>query len=275
MVLTGKNSKSPISLISAVTMVLVSFDKTFFTFSMIDTQSLALQGTKQQYKISNRPSTNQIPCAHHRHRKHRTLTSTSLARLPLGCAARRSARLTLARYRIELAGLILLASAVAAARKRLADLRDDHAKVPTLVATTLDRLATQAALYSQGAGPESWISVGQLRDDVLRDEFSAKRRERLWKRVKAVVEMNANVRASVREGRGGDVSRVWEWIGSVGFIEDAWAVSGRRESSRLSLGPVIGSSPVVSVEGNGTGNGNGNAGREMGQRRWDEGRPMY
>ncbi|KAI9876996.1 MAG: inner nuclear membrane protein enriched at telomere/subtelomere region [Pleopsidium flavum] len=198
------------------------------------------------------------------HTGHRTIASTSLARLPIRCAARRSARLALARYRVELAGLILLASLVAAARKHITNLRDDNARVPMLVSTTLDKLATQAALYTQGATPEAWISVGQLRDDVLRDEFSAKRRENLWKRVKAVVEMNANVRASVREGRGGEVSRVWEWIGSVGLIEDAWGVSGRRDSSRVSLGPVASSSPVP-VEG----------GREMEQRRWDEGRPVY
>jgi len=158
----------------------------------------------------------------------------------------------------------LLASLVAAARKHITNLRDDNARVPLLVSTTLDKLATQAALYTQGAAPEAWISVGQLRDDVLRDEFSAKRRENLWKRVKAVVEMNANVRASVREGRGGEVSRVWEWIGSVGLIEDTWGVSSRRDSSRPSLGLVGGSSPVP-VEG----------GREMEQRRWDEGRPVY
>lgn len=85
--------------------------------------------------------------------------------------------------------------------------------------------------------------------------------------------MNANVRASVREGRGGDVSRVWEWIGSVGFIEDAsWAsAAGRRDSSRLSLGPVNSSSPVVAVDGNGTSDGV----KEMEQRRWDESRPVY
>ena len=169
---------------------------------------------------------------------------------------------------------------MAAARKHVTNLRDDQAKVPTLVATTLDRLATQAALHHQGASPESWISVGQLRDDVLRDEFSAKRRDRLWKKVQAVVEMNANVRASVREGRGGDVSRVWEWIGSVAFIEDAWGAAGRRDSSRLSLGPAVnGSSPLVSLDGNGAGNGianaNGNGSRAMEQRRWDEGRPIY
>ena len=116
---------------------------------------------------------------------------------------------------------------------------------------------------------ESWISVGQLRDDVLRDEFSDQRRERVWKRVRAVVEKNANIRASVREGRGGDVSRVWEWIGSVGLLEDgAWSGGAKK---RVSFGPVVdrtfddGASPMEVAEV-----------RDMVEKRkWDEGRPVY
>lgn len=147
--------------------------------------------------------------------------------------------------------------------------RNDTARIPTLLATTLDRLATQAALHARGDAAESWISVGQLRDDVLRDEFSDKRRESMWKRVRAVVERNANVRASSRELRGGDVSRVWEWIGSVGLLDDAWPrdrVSGGRK--RVSFGGVV---------DEGTPNGpEASSGGEMEeQRKWDEGRPIY
>lgn len=131
--------------------------------------------------------------------------------------------------------------------------------MPNLVATTLDRLATQAALHVRGDAAEPWISVGQLRDDVLRDEFSAKRREEIWKKVKAVVEMNANVRSSVREGRGGEVSRVWEWIGSVGLLgEDAWS-GPRRSNARISYGGGLDGERGLTPEG----------------RTWDEGRPVY
>lgn len=140
------------------------------------------------------------------------------------------------------------------------------------MATTLDRLATQAALYNRGDTGEPWISVGQLRDDVLRDEFSAARREGIWKKVKAVVEMNANVRASVREGRGGDVSRVWEWIGSVGMLggeeppEQPWRGS-RRASGRVSW---VGAGPSEGERAS------PERGREMAEtRKWDEGRPIY
>jgi len=104
-------------------------------------------------------------------------------------------------------------------------------------------------------------------------ELQGKRREQLWKRVQAVVEGNANVRASVREGRGGDVSRVWEWIGGIGNHQIASHF--RRESGhvRFSMSPG---------DGNEIATGEGDvddktfirhASRES--RKWDEGRPIY
>lgn len=145
--------------------------------------------------------------------------------------------------------------------------RSDIARVPELVGTTLDRLSTQAALHARGEASEPWVSIGQLRDDVLRSELRGSRREELWKRVRGVVESNANVRAAVREGRGGDVARVWEWIGGLGNH-----LGGvRRESGRVrfSLSPgeeilpddkdderILARSPRES-------------------RKWGEGRPVY
>lgn len=147
----------------------------------------------------------------------------------------------------------------------------DRSRVPELVATTLDRLSTQAALYARGDAQEPYISIGQLRDDVLRTELHGKRRERLWKRVQAVVEGNANVRASVREGRGGDVSRVWEWIGGIGNHQ----IEGhsRRESGRVrfSLSP---GGEIAAGEGDSDDKTLiHNSSRES--RKWDEGRPIY
>lgn len=79
-----------------------------------------------------------------------------------------------------------------------------------------------------------------LRDDVLREEFRVKARERLWDVVKGLVEGNANVRTMVREGRTGEVSRVWEWIGAVQRIEGS-------ATKRLSGGVVgrIAGSPLA------------------------------
>lgn len=84
-----------------------------------------------------------------------------------------------------------------------------------------------------------------------------------------MVERNANVRASVREGRGGDVSRVWEWVGSVGLLEDAAWHGGANK--RVSFGPEVEGlldEMPTSMEGR--------EGRVMVEKRkWDEGRPVY
>lgn len=128
---------------------------------------------------------------------------------------------------------------------------------------TLDRLANQATLHVQDpeTHPEGWISIGQLRDDVLRDQHSIKKREALWSRVRNIVEMNANIRSSQREDRNGEISRVWEWIGAVGNIEPS---ERRRKSGRVSWG-VYDGSPVSGSDG----------GPEVAQNRWQEGRPIY
>ena len=143
------------------------------------------------------------------------------------------------------------------------------ARVPELVAMTLDRLATQAALHARGEAHEPYISIGQLRDDVLRSELQGRRREALWARVRTVVEGNANIRAAVREGRGGDVARVWEWIGGISSVSDrdggnfAASVS-RRDSSKLSP-----NQPEQQYESERTPVG------ARTSRTWDEGRPIY
>ncbi|RHZ57915.1 putative sister chromatid separation protein (Src1) [Aspergillus thermomutatus] len=162
------------------------------------------------------------------------LTSTSIARLPLACAFRRHIRLSLLAYRLPLSILIITILGLVRARAKVLARRSDLARVPELVATTLDRLATQAALHARGDAREPYIPIGQLRDDVLRSELQGKRREELWKRVRSVVEENANIRAAVREGRGGDVARVWEWIGGIGGVQGnalESSVTRRRESN--------------------------------------------
>lgn len=145
------------------------------------------------------------------------------------------------------------------ARNSIRDMKSDSARIPELVSLTLDRLATQAALHSNNQAREGFISVGQLRDDVLRGEFSAKRREKMWKGVRGVVEDNTNVRAAVKESRSGEVSRVWEWIGETANLE----LEDRRRSGRITWG---------NDESNEEGE---KPQKEMEMRKWDEGRPIY
>lgn len=131
---------------------------------------------------------------------------------------------------------------------------------------TLDRLATQAALKEDGRVGEAFISVGQLRDDVLRNVFDRAERERAWVRVKKIVEANSNVRAATREGgKTGEWSRVWEWIGPVNLVP---GLEGRRSGGMIENG----SSPAGPSRG-GTPSGDERKGLEV--RKWDEGRAIY
>lgn len=151
--------------------------------------------------------------------------------------------------------------------------------MPELVATTLDRLATQAALHARGGAREPYIPIGQLRDDVLRSELQGKRREELWQRVRRVVEGNANVRAAVREGRSGDVARCWEWIGGIGSVTTPSGPSGKLDSSacrdraQFSFPSPSGN---VDVDHHMVAENKDDPATSPRQaRRWDEGRPIY
>ncbi|KAF2195695.1 sister chromatid separation protein-like protein [Zopfia rhizophila CBS 207.26] len=197
----------------------------------------------------------------------RTLTSTSLAELSLSCSIKRSLRQTLERYLWQLVLVFLTVGSGFYGRYSITSSRAMEARAAQLAGNVFDRLANHAALNYQEPGvyPELGISMTQLRDDILRNEFSSSRRQKLWEKVQKKVEHNSNIRAAVREGRSGDVARMWEWIGPVQPIDDGRG-SSRRESSRYSLGPAIASSPPDSAPWEM---------KELKNSAWDEGRPIY
>lgn len=135
-----------------------------------------------------------------------------------------------------------------------------EARAKQLASEVFDRLASHAALSYQepGAYPERGISMAQLRDDVLRNEFSSSRRQKLWERVQKKVEFNSNIRAAVRTTNSGDVARMWEWIGPMHLIEDGRS-SGKREGGHFSIETKT---PNVS-------------GETKEKKTWIEGHPVY
>lgn len=201
----------------------------------------------------------------------RSLSSTSLAFVPFGCAIRGWVRQSLERNIWKFVVVTVCAAAGFYGRYSIRYSRETEVKAKKLASDTFDRLSDHASHHNDDPGryPELGISMTQLRDDILRNEFSSSRRQKLWEKVQQKVEHNSNVRAAVREGRSGDIARMWEWIGPVRRLEDEYG-SGRRDSSRVSLGPVIGSSPpemTPSTE---------NSRHEMKELKiWDEGRPYY
>ncbi len=185
--------------------------------------------------------------------------------------------------------MIGLALAALYARRRIRGSRAVAAQVPALVELVLERLATQRRL-GDGGGEEGaddpWLFLPNLRDDVLRSVHSLGARERIWRRVRAVVEQNSNVRAGQRESRAtGEVGRAWEWIGPLGagdvdgYGSGSGAAARRRKSGRASW--------VKREDGEGerkakTTTGERGGSPELGSdknkllhRRWEEPRPIY
>ncbi|KAF2711400.1 hypothetical protein K504DRAFT_475262 [Pleomassaria siparia CBS 279.74] len=178
----------------------------------------------------------------------RTLASNSLAELSLSCSIRRSLRQTAQRYLWQIVLIISVLVSGSYGRHKITSGRATEARAKQLASSVFDRLANHAALNAQdsGAYPEAGISMTQLRDDVLRSEFSASKRQKLWAVVQKKVEHNSNVRAAVRESHSGDVGRIWEWIGPVQLLEDGRKGGhSRRESNRYNFSPALGSSPPM------------------------------
>ncbi|KAF2011860.1 sister chromatid separation protein-like protein [Aaosphaeria arxii CBS 175.79] len=197
----------------------------------------------------------------------RRLASNSLAELPLGCSIKRSLRQAVERHLWQLALIVLLLGSGSYGRYSFTANRAMEVRAKQLASDVFDRLANHAAFNHQdpSAYPELGISMTQLRDDILRAEFSAARRQKMWQKVQKKVEHNSNVRAAVKETQTGDVARMWEWVGPVQMIEDGRGAGNKRQSGRYSFGPAIPSSPPDS------------AARQVKQelKTWDEGRPIY
>ncbi|GJJ12172.1 hypothetical protein Clacol_006413 [Clathrus columnatus] len=89
-------------------------------------------------------------------------------------------------------------------------------RVVELVQVALDTLRNQEMAHhiDPVTTPYSHLSSIHLRDSILQDEHSIPVRRRLWDKVEKIVEGNANVRATMEELDGGDVGRVWQWVGS-------------------------------------------------------------
>lgn len=136
--------------------------------------------------------------------------------------------------------LLAAASGTAYTRHRITTGREDEERAKQLASQALQKLSLQASLHASepDVWTEDYVSVAQLRDDVLRDEFSATRRKKLWAKVQQKVEHNSNVRPIVRESRSGDVGRTWQWVGAVGRLEspDSSGFENRRKSGRVSFG---------------------------------------
>jgi hypothetical protein len=134
----------------------------------------------------------------------------------LGCSAKLMVENVWHRIRLYLLGSLLLLLTVQWLRHRLQKNQSKKGQSKKLVAATLSRLeeVKRQSLQRKSSKEEGYLSISQLRDDILRNETLESKKKALWTIVTKVVEANTNVRTRQAKVRG-EWSRVWEWIGSI------------------------------------------------------------
>lgn len=166
--------------------------------------------------------------------------STSLANISLSCSIRHTLGTVLARYRVELVGLLAMASIALYLRHFFLSRSSQRIKVQSLVTRVYDELATMKARSVDDPDRyEPHLGVSQLRDSILADDYSYASRENLWHDVQSIVEGNSNVRATQAEIQG-EWLRAWEWVGAVRQItrEDRRREMGLEEGAEF-VRPVV------------------------------------
>lgn len=153
------------------------------------------------------------------------------------------------RYSWAAIGLTTVLAGLAAAAQSYQSNAKAREDAKALTATVFDRLGEYAGYHAASGVGDGFVGVNQLRDDVLRGEFSSTRRKRLWAHVESLVEQNSNVRTKMGALDSGDVGRGWKWIGDTGV-----GGGSRRGSARYSFNPNESamrqdSSPMAEVDG--------------------------
>ncbi|KAF8319370.1 hypothetical protein DL93DRAFT_2053738 [Clavulina sp. PMI_390] len=139
--------------------------------------------------------------------------------MPLSCKIKVAARTTWDAWRMYLYTVLFLFGAGVYGRVRISASRAETQHVAALVQMALETLRQQELAHhiDPVSHPHGYLSSMHLRDHVLQEEHSTKKRQRLWAQVEKVVEGNANVRATMEEV-GGDETRAWQWTGGTAAI---------------------------------------------------------
>jgi hypothetical protein len=134
----------------------------------------------------------------------------------LGCRMRMIVGNAWQKMRFWLATLFVLALSLQWVRHRFQSNKSRKGQTKELVVATLARLeeVKRISIQSNDDSQDGFLSLTQLRDDILRNESLESKKKKIWMGVIKAVESNTNVRTRQAKVRG-EWSRVWEWIGAL------------------------------------------------------------
>ncbi|KAG5366858.1 Inner nuclear membrane protein [Yarrowia sp. B02] len=146
-----------------------------------------------------------------------TYKSISDAYFTLRCKCDKFVRGWLAQNQFYILGFLIAASAAIVGKEWYNQRKREEQQVAELVAKVNEMMIARAREHdndSTGMEGPRFLPVPQLRDELLSDTATSKRKAALWKKVTNAVEQNANVDSQTKEFRG-EVTRVWEWLGNL------------------------------------------------------------
>lgn len=140
--------------------------------------------------------------------------------LTVACRAKLEFKSLLERWKSQLASTAAVLALIAWFTRSIEAARKERKRVRAIAETVIARLQDQEYQHYSDpvVTPQPYLPPAQLRDVVLPASESAATRQRLWARVEAAIEKNANVQTRERELRG-DLWKTWEWVGGGARIE--------------------------------------------------------
>ncbi|GMK59617.1 hypothetical protein CspeluHIS016_0802230 [Cutaneotrichosporon spelunceum] len=138
--------------------------------------------------------------------------TSARSEMSIGCRAKLHALKQLDIWKSQLSSTVVIIALIFAIRNRLEASRTERKQVREYTEMAVRRLQDQEYRHYTDPvqNPTPYMPAAQLRDVILPASLGQGAKQRIWSKVEAKVEENANVLVREREVRG-DVWKTWEW----------------------------------------------------------------
>ncbi|TIB02689.1 hypothetical protein E3P94_00934 [Wallemia ichthyophaga] len=135
------------------------------------------------------------------------------AQISLGCRLRLKLSSIARKWRLEFSTLVALFLGYTFALTKIRRATAEKKRVKELVKYTIEHVRERMVESMHDPAMAPYVIPEQIRDNALADIHSSAERQKLWSRVRSVVESNANIQLKQLEIQG-DITDVFEWKSS-------------------------------------------------------------
>ncbi|TIB81325.1 hypothetical protein E3Q22_01178 [Wallemia mellicola] len=135
------------------------------------------------------------------------------AQIGFSCKIRMKLGSIIKKWRLEFFTLIALFFGYTMALSKIRRSSADKKRVKQLVHLTIEQVRERAYRHMEDTSISPFVIPEQVRDEELADVHSSTERQRLWSRVRKIVESNANIQVKQLELEG-EITDVFEWRSS-------------------------------------------------------------